>query len=75
MTLSHDAIRIDYIADRPRSGMWHCGPNNGWIIATHTPTQSQIRLYGRIQHRDREKAMALLELAVDEAQDWKAQFP
>lgn len=68
-------IRIDWVEDRPITGMWTCGPNNGWLIATHLPTQTQIRLYGSNMHRTRQDAMDLLEMATERMRDETAWFP
>lgn len=68
-------IRIDWVSDRPKSGMWPCGPCNGWIIATYIPTQTQIRMYGSNMHRTRQDAMDLLEMATERMRDAVAWFP
>lgn len=60
-------IRVDIVEDRPKGGMWHCGPNACWITATHTPTGCSVRVYsgGRSQHQVRDDAYALLSMAID----------
>lgn len=35
MKFDIEDVKIELIEDRPRSGMWHCGPNNAWIITIH----------------------------------------
>lgn len=61
-----ETIFVNGVMDEQKSGQ-KVGMPNSWIIVTHIPTQTQIRLYtaGSSQHRTREKAMALLELAID----------
>lgn len=64
-------LKIDIIHEKPKSGMWHCGPNACWITILHIPTMISVRLYsGRdSQHVTRAKAMELLELAIDGVPD------
>lgn len=57
-----DQFRVDVVADRPTSGMWHNGPNPSWVTVTHLPTMTQARAYHRSQHKAREAAMACVEM-------------
>ncbi len=64
--LKPENVKIEVIYDKPKSGMWHCGPNPSWVVATHIPTMCQVRLYSgdRIQNKVRDEALELLELSV-----------
>ena len=61
--------------DKPKEGMWHTGPNPSWVTITHTPTMMQVRAYGRTQHKVRARAMAALELMLDDSDMEHCQFP
>ena len=58
----YDQFRVDVVADRPKGGMWHTGPNPSWVTVTHLPTMVQARAYHRSQHKAREAAMACVEM-------------
>jgi len=60
-------FHISVVADRPASGMWHCGPNPSWVTVTHLPTMIQARAYHRSQHKAREMAMACVEMMIADA--------
>lgn len=55
--------KIEITTEKPKSGMWHCGPNNCWITVTHLPTMASVRVYsgGKSQHKTREIAMDAIE--------------
>ena len=42
MFLKDEDLEIKIVYNRPKSGMWHCGPNSSWIIMTHIPTGVSI---------------------------------
>ena len=50
--------------DKPQGGMWHCGPNAGWVTVKHHPTGIMARAYHRQQHKAREIALACVEMMV-----------
>lgn len=57
-------VEASIVYDKPASGMWHCGPNSGWLTLTHRPSRTQVRVYCRVMHSDRAEAMAALEMLV-----------
>ncbi len=58
-------VDVTYIYDRPKSGMWHCGPNPYWITVTHKASGSQIRVRSNMpQHIARQEALDLMEYAL-----------
>lgn len=69
MQLHSTDLRVDWEDNRPPRGMWHCGPNSGWFTAHHLPTDTIVRVFWDNQYRAREKAMLLLELAVEGLED------
>lgn len=74
--MEYDEIRVDIVDDRPKSGVWHCGPNACWITATHEPTGTSVRIFsgGYSQHKARHNALMLLEMALEVARDELPQF-
>lgn len=62
-------------ADKPLSGMWHCGPNPTWVTVTHKPTGIQATARHRQPHKARQVAMACVELMIAENDAGDAQFP
>lgn len=50
--------RVDVVLDKPKSGMWRCGPNAAWVTVTHMQTMTQARAYHRHTRKAREMAMA-----------------
>lgn len=59
-----EVFRVQVTADRPKRGMWHCGPNPSWVTVTHLPTMIQARAYHRSQHKAREMAFACVQMMV-----------
>lgn len=58
--------RVEVTLDKPKSGMWHCGPNAAWVTVTHMQTMIQARAYHRQTFKAREMAMACCEMMVAE---------
>lgn len=78
MKIHLDDLDVGVVEDRPLRGQWHCGPNPSWITVTHLPTLTSVRVYtGRrmSQHKVREFAQALIELALEEFGDEPCSFP
>lgn len=73
--IPEDDIHLSFIEDRPERGMWHCGPNNCWVEATHLPTMMSVRCYGRQSFKVKDTAISMLELLVSEFGDDPASFP
>lgn len=74
MTLDPKDIKVEGSQDKPASGVWHNGPNNGWVKITHLPTMQSVTAYARIQHKARERALAVLEMLVSDCEFKEAQF-
>ena len=72
-----DDFEVTVTVDRPKSGMWHCGPNPSWVTVTHIPTMISARAYDRHQRTARERAMACVEMMISDANAWGDQcsFP
>ena len=68
-------IRIECVADRPESGMWHTGPNPSWVTVTHIPTMISARAYDLSQHKALRAAMACVEMLVEESRSDRCSFP
>lgn len=66
---------VEGVEDRPASGMWHCGPNAGWVTVTHLPTMISARAFDQSQHHARQTAMACCEMMVEQSRLTKCQFP
>jgi protein subunit release factor A len=64
MKLHPNDIRVDVVADKPKGGMWHTGPNPSWVTVTYIPTMTQARCYHDMQNKARDLAMACVELMV-----------
>jgi len=73
--LDEKDIKIVGNTDKPLKGQWHCGPNNSWMTVTHIPTMQSVRVYGRSQHKMRQKALTMLEMLVDDCRADKCLFP
>lgn len=67
--------KVECWHDKPLSGMWHTGPNPGWVEVTHLPTMQSVRAYDEMQYKARDKAMAALDLIVDDCRADKCSFP
>lgn len=67
--------RVDVAYDKPKSGMWHCGPNLAWVTVTHIPTQISARAYHRHDRTAREMALACVEMMVADCGETKCSFP
>lgn len=67
--------RIELTEDRPITGMWHCGPNAGWVTVTHLPTMISARMFDEQHHRAKEAAMICCEMMVQQSRLLKCQFP
>jgi hypothetical protein len=63
-------LKCEIIFDKPKpSSMWPVGYDPGWIIVTHVPSMTQIRVYYdnyTSQHKVRSSALLCLEMLVDE---------
>ena len=68
-------VTFELVIDKPDKGMWHNGPNESWITATHTPTMMSVRAYGRTQHQVRQTALTLLQMMVEDCRWDKCRFP
>lgn len=66
---------ISLVEDRPTHGMWHCGPNAGWIEVTHLPTMISARAFGKSQHKAKQAAMNCCEMLIEESGVATCQFP
>lgn len=75
MALNPDELRITVAQDRPRSGMWHCGPNAAWVTVTHLPTMISARAYDRHHRLARERALICVEMMLADCEDAECQFP
>lgn len=75
--MRREDVKLEAVHDKPKSGMWHTGPNPCWITVTHIPTMCQVRLYSgdRIQNKVRDEALELLELAVSFGRVENCSFP
>ena len=67
--------RIELVEDRPTGGMWHTGPNAGWVTVTHLPTMISARMFDMNHFQAREAAMACCEMMVGQSRLIKCQFP
>jgi protein subunit release factor A len=74
MTNNED-LEVVFTEDAPKSGMWHCGPNNCWVTITHKPTMMQVRVYGEYQYRVRESALTVLEMLLQDFGSEPCSFP
>lgn len=74
-TLGNEDLKITCATDRPKSGMWHNGPNPTWVEVTHLPTMISARMYGHSQHKALQAAMACVEMMVAESRYDKCSFP
>lgn len=75
--INPDDIKVIIVYDKPKSGMWHCGPNASWIEVIHIPTKMSVRIfsYGS-QWKAREKALTLLEMMLEDLDEGDyPQFP
>jgi protein subunit release factor A len=75
MAIDPKDIKIECIADRPKSGMWHTGPNNSWIRVTHLPTMISATMFDDQQHRARDAAMTCVEMMVEQSRLDKCWYP
>lgn len=66
-------VTVQY--DRPIGGMWHCGPNSGWVTVKHNRTHIMARAYHKHQRTAREIAMACVEIMVADCGVDECQFP
>lgn len=78
--MAESAFEVTVVEDKPASGMWHYGPNACWVTVTHKRTRQSVTVYDGIQYRARERAMMLLELALQDTNeslghDCKPLFP
>lgn len=65
MKYDPDDVVVTFTSDKPKSGMFHCGPVPCWVQATHKPTMMTARAYSRNQMRAKESAMMALEFMID----------
>lgn len=70
-----DEYRVELVEDRPSSGMWHCGPNAGWVTVTHLPTMISARMFDMNHFLAKEAALACCEMMVEQSRLLKCQFP
>ena len=68
-------FRIDIVYDKPKSGMWHCGPNNCWVTVTHIPTMTQARAYHKHDRTARINAMDAVQFMIADCYEAKCSFP
>lgn len=74
--LDPETIKIvECVPDKPKSGMWHCGPNPFWVTVEHIPTKMRVRVLHSSQWKARENALAALELILDASDMEKCSFP
>jgi len=66
---------VELVEDKPTSGMWHCGPNAGWVTVTHLPTMISARAFDQSHHRAKQAAQACCEMMVEQSRLLKCQFP
>lgn len=64
-------LDVVIIHDKPKSGMWHCGPNPCWVEVTHLPTMCSVRAYsGDDSHyKTRRRAETLLDIMLEDMRD------
>lgn len=69
-------LKVEYSEDKPKSGMWHCGPNPFWIKLTHEPTGMSVRIYSgnMSQHKTREYAYDLMDMMLGDFGEELARF-
>lgn len=67
--------RVELVEDKPLKGMWHCGPNAGWVTVTHLPTMISARAFDQSHHHARQAAQACCEMMVEQSRLLKCQFP
>lgn len=73
--LNPEDLKVEGVADKPKSGMWHNGPNPCWVKVTHLPTMISATAYDRSQHKARQSALLCVELMVEQAKTDKCSFP
>ncbi len=73
--MSQEDYQVTVTEDRPKGGMWHCGPNASWITVTHLPTMISARMFDTQQHKARKAAMDCCEMMVELSRLEKCQFP
>lgn len=69
MTLSWNDILLESAVDSPKPGEGgqHVGQYSVWIKLTHKPSMQAVTVYGYNQFRLRNRAVALMEIILD---DW-----
>ena len=73
--MAPEDLRVECVADRPTSGMWHCGPNPSWVTVTHLPTMISARAYDRSQHKALQAAKACVEMMLEQSLADRCSFP
>lgn len=73
--IARGEYHVEGVEDRPIKGMWHCGPNAGWVTVTHLPTMISARAFDMSAHHARAAAMACCEMMVEQSRLTKCQFP
>ena len=66
---------VTLVEDKPKHGMWHCGPNAAWVEVTHLPTMISARAFDQSQHHAKQAAQACCEMMVEQSRLLKCQFP
>lgn len=66
MEFKKDTI-VEVWEDKPKSGMWTCGPNPCWVRVTHKPTGSSVTVYSgpNSQNQARNGAFTALGLLLE----------
>jgi hypothetical protein len=71
--MSDYTVTVQY--DKPKSGMWHCGPNPAWVTVKHNPTGIMARAYHMQGRKAREMALACVALMLEDSGMDKCNFP
>ena len=64
--MSFEGYITEVIYDKPKSGMWHCGPNNCWVKVTHKETGISATAYNRLAYKARDSARAVVDMLIED---------